>query len=743
MGHINYGTGRSKINRTPDEWLFAAAQVSQYARTFTGRKDITANVGPGVGGQYATACWNPEHADIEVNTTTCIPGIKGDRFDLESRVFTLGALPFVGAITHEAAHAKWTLWTPYDLAQRARAGNEPWDYATIDIVVTLEESRIEKLALAQNRTKRAALAQCALSIVLADFKLNGTLYGASIAYALTVGRLGLLTAAEVDRFRDAIEPFLPFDLDVKLRELIAEYHELPVLTYMSQVGSGVPDSYFQAMHSIASRWLVALRETAQQVKDAQDAELKDEEDPADGTKDGDEGQEDQDGQDDGPGEAGAGAPGAPGAAGGADADGAAGPGAEPGSGGEPAPGAGEDAEDAEAAEGLSSEGGEAAADAAEGATDETSGGPQGAKGPEGSEGPAETRDFDQPQPDLQTGIPGEDSAGRRVVVFEVDEDTEGYDDLADKVARVAGKAAMDRESDALSERAEAMVAERLAEASKDRERHDDADEVFAARHGYSNTGGSGARRPRIPSMEERSAAVRLSKDLSKLVFHDRHVTKRDEIVPGGRLRMRAAVARAADIQRTGRSEVPIWRTKQRHRTEETPVSVGVLTDVSGSMDGNEMPSAVVTYVVSQAVDGVDGRSATATFGLFGHLVKRANERVTQVQSWRAADDTEAFREGALLVDRELGLIDGTGARVLVIFTDGHFVNKEDEKYAWEFMKLCKRAGVAVVWCNYGRQPRTNYGYGACIALDGEPADVAMTLGRAILDQVRIVDSARS
>ena len=271
MGHLAFDDKGKARAGTPDAWLPVAAQIATYARRFAGRGDIVANVGPEVGGPYATACWNPIVADMDVNTATCLPGYTPDRVDFHDEVFQLGAMPFVGAVTHEAAHAKWTCWVPKTLIDRTRAGAEQWSRATVEIVVALEESRIERLAVMSDPSKRDALAQCALGIVLDDFKVNNTLFGASISLALTVGRYAILSPAEVARFRALIEPHLPLGLMPQLESLIREYHALP--TPLAK--EGVPsDAFFARMLSIAERWLIAIRETAAKIEAAEEREAK-------------------------------------------------------------------------------------------------------------------------------------------------------------------------------------------------------------------------------------------------------------------------------------------------------------------------------------------------------------------------------------------------------------------------------------------------------------------------------------
>lgn len=902
MGHLAF-TKEGKVRQgTPDAWLPVAAQIARFARKLSGRGDIVANVGPGVGGQYATACWSHYLADLDVNTETCLPGYTPDRVNFEDPVFRLGALPFVGAVTHEAAHAAWTAWTPYDLGLRAKAGSEPWNRATIEIVVALEESRIERLAVMKHPENRDALAQCALSIVLRDFKVNNTLYGASLSLALTAGRYPILSVDEIDRFRSLVEPHLPLGLMARLEALIREYHAMPIR--MAKGGDPMTDADYARMYDIASRWLIAIRETATELEAARKreeareaaraereraaaeaaAEDEDEDEPeTDDTDDepaedvdsedepededvpseddadeeseptedeapeaddpaepapADEGDEDEDGEDEGasePAETGDPSEDADDDAEAVEADdeydeesevaGAERPSEDMESGSAPeastagesgpesddtdvvdysdedddegAPEPSEDVEDEDSDadsdedsdedENATEDGSDAGQDDLDlGNEEDTDEAPPTAAGREyddESTGPGEPtgdlddnsdidhrydeegdedydvdlpdRDVRQPQPDLRSGIPGEDEEGQIVVVIVFDEnedapeepETDEGDSLADDIRSAAGEAAMDREADALDERAEQVAERKIADRAADGERHAMSAAAMAEQHGESSHGfstfcDSHRMAARDPKPGERIAANRLAGMLERITFHDRAVKKVDRLVPGGKLRPRAAVAKAADRSRGGRAEIPVWRAKERRHTAETPVTIGIMTDVSGSMGGNVEPSAVLTYVLSQAVSQIDGKVATAVFGSRGYLVNRAYERTTKVQPWQARDGHEAFREGALLIDEELNLLDGEGARILVVFTDSELVNGPDAEYASTFMRLCKQKNVAVIWCSYHETPISNYGHGAVLDLSGSAADIANTLGAAILKEVSKVEASR-
>jgi hypothetical protein len=624
MAHLDYaeaGAKREDKRRTPDAWLHVAADVARYARDLISRGDVVANVGPGIGGPYGTACWTPALADMDVNTDTCLPGYAPDKVDFLDPVFQLGIMPFVGAVTHESAHARWTPWVPLTLMERAKAGAEPWDKATIQVIVALEESRIETLmARACDKHQRDALAACALSIVLRDFKVDDTPFGASISAALTLARSALLNRSEIARFRALLLEHLSADTLDALAALWTEYHDL----HPYEWDETVPEAYYAAMFSIAERWVNLVKDEA-----------------------------------------------------------------------------------------------------------EGKGEPSGLPGDEGEGGEGVVITFCDAD---GAGTPSDDDEGEGGALDEA-------------LRKIAGDAAMEREAEDLDKRGEKLVERKIADKAADHERRDAAAEIHRKHapesHGYSSFAASHKDDPRKPTGAERAAASRLGGMLARITWHDKAITKVMRVLPGGKLRPRAAVQKAADRARGGRAEVPIWKAKERHHTDDTPIRVGILTDVSGSMGHLSKPSAVLTYVLSNAVASIEGQVATAVFGNHGYLVNRARERADVVQEWYALDGTEAFREGALLLDKELNLLDSVGgARILVIFTDSHLVSWTDAEYAKTFMRLCKAKGVTVVWANYREEPDSNFGYGALVAVTGDAAEIATQIGKAIVAEVEKVENAR-
>jgi beta-phosphoglucomutase-like phosphatase (HAD superfamily) len=111
-----------------------------------------------------------------------------------------------------------------------------------------------------------------------------------------------------------------------------------------------------------------------------------------------------------------------------------------------------------------------------------------------------------------------------------------------------------------------------------------------------------------------------------------------------------------------------------------------------------------------------------------------------VRLFGAWDGSEAFRDAALALDRELNLLDGSGARLVFIASDGVFVDDKHRAYAQTWVPLAQRRGVGVFFLDFTRS--MGFGtYGATkIDCKGKTAaEVAQIVGRAAIKEMRRID----
>jgi hypothetical protein len=286
-----------------------------------------------------------------------------------------------------------------------------------------------------------------------------------------------------------------------------------------------------------------------------------------------------------------------------------------------------------------------------------------------------------------------------------------------------------------------------SDASKRREQSaKEAKEVFGRGTGpvADSRTSSTLKETRQPSSKERIAAVTVGNLLERAKYRDRSETEIRSTLPPGRLRTRAMVQGAAMKSRGIQSQVEPWRRTVRKQTDDPTLNVGILVDISGSMGSAMEPMATTAWVLSEAVRRVQGRAAMVYFGTGVFATLKAGEHLKQVNVYTAPDGTERFDQAFRALDGSLRLIDGDGARLLVVVSDGYYTTDERQK-AQQHVAECARNGVGVLWMPFSRGTYANHIVGNNgKVLDGEfdPADAASLIGRAAAEALsRVVRAA--
>lgn len=246
---------------------------------------------------------------------------------------------------------------------------------------------------------------------------------------------------------------------------------------------------------------------------------------------------------------------------------------------------------------------------------------------------------------------------------------------------------------------------------------------------------------RPPTSAERAAAVRLSKDLEKAKYRDRALSEYYSDVPPGRFNGGEAMRKEATRRAGGSTErFKPFRHQRYQETEEPPISVGVMCDVSGSMGRVQASIGTAVYVISEAAYRLDKASAAAVY--FGEKVYPGlakGERLRQVNTWLAHDGHENFDHGFRALDGELTLLNGEGARLLVVVSDGQYgamvpgTAKTQRSAAQEWLNSCVKNRVGVVWIQLRGQHTGFGGPGVeVVTVDGDILDATDTIGQAAI-----------
>lgn len=217
---------------------------------------------------------------------------------------------------------------------------------------------------------------------------------------------------------------------------------------------------------------------------------------------------------------------------------------------------------------------------------------------------------------------------------------------------------------------------------------------------------------RAPTAVEHSSAVRIGQMLDRAKYRERDSTERASDTPPGRMRGRSIVQNEAMRSRGAMTTEKPFRKTMRRQTDEPTLSVGIMVDISGSMGSAMLPMATTAWVMSEAVNRIQGKCAMVYYGTSVFPVLRKGQRLPKVKVYSAPDGTEKFNQGFQALDGALDLLYGRGARLLVIVSDGVYTDEETTR-ATEIMKKCEDTGVAVLWLtfdsiNYAKGISPNY-----------------------------------
>jgi len=252
---------------------------------------------------------------------------------------------------------------------------------------------------------------------------------------------------------------------------------------------------------------------------------------------------------------------------------------------------------------------------------------------------------------------------------------------------------------------------------------------------------------RKPEQPERVAAVTVVQMLEKAKYRERSETEVKSVTPPGRLRTRALVQGKALKERGVMTQVEPWRKTVRKHTDDPTLTVGVMVDISGSMGGAMKPMATTAWVMSEAVKRVQGRTAMVYYGSDVFATLKPGQHLSEVSVWAATDGTEKFDKAFRALDGGLNLLHGTGARLLVVVSDGCYTDTEAQN-ARKWVTRCAESGVGVLWLPFDNGfYAKRYGSlakGSFQMVDGllDPAEAAKEIGRAAAKALEAVGARR-
>ena len=177
-----------------------------------------------------------------------------------------------------------------------------------------------------------------------------------------------------------------------------------------------------------------------------------------------------------------------------------------------------------------------------------------------------------------------------------------------------------------------------------------------------------------------------------------------------------------------------FRRNVRKHVDDPTLTVGVMVDISGSMGSAMEPMAVSAWAMAEAVYRVQGKTAMVYYGSGVFPTLKPGQRLDNVTVYTAPDGTERFDEAFKALNGMLGLLGGSGARLLVVVSDGCYTADElDAAKRW--VRRCAEDGVGVLWLTFSEYSRAGDILGhtpgtQTVTVTGKPADAAMAIGQA-------------
>ncbi|WP_431895524.1 VWA domain-containing protein [Micromonospora haikouensis] len=236
---------------------------------------------------------------------------------------------------------------------------------------------------------------------------------------------------------------------------------------------------------------------------------------------------------------------------------------------------------------------------------------------------------------------------------------------------------------------------------------------------------------RDPADAERHAANRLTALLRRARHREPARTREPNTAPPGRLRTRAAVTLAAQRASGAIPTAQPWQRTARRPVLDPELTVGILIDASGSMTAFAKPMSSAAWIVAQAATRAGATTATLAYGDRITVLIPPGRRPTTVREMRADAGTERFVEACAEADRLLHLSTPGTARLLVVVSDGHYVNPDE---AQATVSRLHHTGCAVLWlapANESWPPRA-YDHTTTITVD-DPTTCINLIGHAAID----------
>ena len=230
------------------------------------------------------------------------------------------------------------------------------------------------------------------------------------------------------------------------------------------------------------------------------------------------------------------------------------------------------------------------------------------------------------------------------------------------------------------------------------------------------------------------ASVRsMTAALRRAQFRGTARDKVDSIAPPGRMRMAGVMRQQAQRDSGVRVTAKPFKQTRRRTVENPPLTVGFSGDVSGSMQSAQKAVADLSWVLSRAVTFMSGTVAATAWNQQAAFTLHPGVAPDKVPEAVCGGGSGGCAVSIDALDGSLNLTKGTGARMLVVVTDGAISGGEQITHS---VKRLLDAGVHVLWASTNESGWSPQGVHRVNVNVNERGTFAAVVGDAIVEMLR-------
>jgi hypothetical protein len=235
-----------------------------------------------------------------------------------------------------------------------------------------------------------------------------------------------------------------------------------------------------------------------------------------------------------------------------------------------------------------------------------------------------------------------------------------------------------------------------------------------------------------PNATDISRSRAITKAIESAHFRDVTRTVLASELPPGRFVIREAMNRQAQISNGQAISAKPWKQVRRRSVENPPITLMVLSDISGSMGAYQREVASFTWAMANGVKKIHGNvGALAWNGSGGaprEMITPRSRISDTIDYYSAGGGSDGLPDAIRAGDGLMNLGFGEGVRVLVIITDGELPNKVEIQ---KEIDLLANKGVLILWIvtsKFGMAPKS-----CTVAKLDKPEDFGKIVGPKIVE----------